>query len=171
MYLFSFWLLKASTHVHRVYVKCSQQTRTVYMDVSRIVRMLDLELCRSLPGLHALTDCDSVSAVSGRKGQGSNFEAWYKSFQTLFQSRSRHGVKPHRWEICKAPRVHLRQDVQLCDKDLSCQRATLLVWGLYIFIYWLLDWLPFWLPLHYGVCNAIQLCCAKQGKVVSNYLS
>ena len=34
-----------------VFVKRSQQTRTVYMDVSRIVRMLDSELCRSLPGL------------------------------------------------------------------------------------------------------------------------
>ena len=34
-----------------VFVKCSPQTRTVYTDVSRIVRMLGSELCRSLPGL------------------------------------------------------------------------------------------------------------------------
>ena len=59
-----------------VFVKRNQQTRTVYMDVSRIVRMLDSELCRSLPGLHTFNGCDSVSAVSGRKGQGNNFEAW-----------------------------------------------------------------------------------------------
>ena len=59
-----------------VFVKRSQQTRTVYMNVSRIVPMLDSGLCRSLPGLHAFTVCDSFSAVSGRKGQGNNFEPW-----------------------------------------------------------------------------------------------
>ena len=59
-----------------VFVKRSQQTRTVYIDVSRIVRMLDSELRRSLPGLYAFTGCDSVSAVSDRKGQGNDFEAW-----------------------------------------------------------------------------------------------
>ena len=117
-----------------MFVKRSQHTRTVYTDVSRIVRILGSELCRPLPGLHAFTGCDSVSAFSG-KGKVTTS----KSFQTLFQSRNRHGVEPHRWEICKARRVHLRQDVQLCD--LSCQRATLLVWVLYIFIYWLIDYL------------------------------
>ena len=66
-----------------VFVKHRQQTRAVYMDESRNVRMLDLELCRSLPGLHALTDCDSVSAVSGRKGQGNNFEAWLTTKQVI----------------------------------------------------------------------------------------
>ena len=50
----------------RMFVKRSQQTRTVYIDVSRIVRMLRSELCRSLPGLHAFTGCDSVSAFSGK---------------------------------------------------------------------------------------------------------
>ena len=46
-----------------VFLKRSKQTRTVYMDVSRIVRMLGLELCRSLPGLHALTGSDSGSEM------------------------------------------------------------------------------------------------------------
>ena len=51
-----------------MFVKRSQQTRTAYMDVSRIVRMLGSELYvyRSLPGLHAFTGCDSVSAFSGK---------------------------------------------------------------------------------------------------------
>ena len=80
-----------------VFVKRSQQTRTVYMDVSRIVRMLGSKLCRSLPGLHAFTGCDSVSAFSGKgKVTTSKFVKQNKSFQTLFQSRNRHGVEPHR---------------------------------------------------------------------------
>ena len=49
-----------------MFVKRSQQTRTAYMDVSRIVRLLGSELCRSLPEIHAFTGCDSVSAFSGK---------------------------------------------------------------------------------------------------------
>ena len=45
-----------------MFVKCSQQTRTTYIDVSRVARMLGSELCRSLPGLRAFTGCDSISA-------------------------------------------------------------------------------------------------------------
>ena len=66
-----------------VFVKRSQKTPTVYMDVSRIVRMLDSELCRPLPGLHAFTGCHSVSAASGRKGQGNNFEACTGKIENL----------------------------------------------------------------------------------------
>ena len=69
-----------------MFFKCSQQTRTTYIDVSRVAQMLGSELCRSLPGLHAFIGCDSVSAFSG-KGK---VTAWKlvkqsKSFQTLFQ--------------------------------------------------------------------------------------
>ena len=49
-----------------VFVKCDQKTRTTYIDVSRVVRMLGSELCRSLPGLHAFTGYDSDSAFSGK---------------------------------------------------------------------------------------------------------
>ena len=80
-----------------VFVKRSPQTRTVYTDVSRIVRMLGSELCRSLPGLRAFTGCHSVSAFSGKgKVTTSKIVKQNKSFQTLFQSINRHGVKPHR---------------------------------------------------------------------------
>lgn len=69
-----------------IFVKRSQQTRTTYMDVSRIVRMLGSELCRSLPGLHAFTGCDSVSAFSGKgKVTALKLVKQNKSFQTLFQ--------------------------------------------------------------------------------------
>ena len=67
-------------------VKRSQQTRTAYMAVSKIVRMLGSELCRSLPGLHAFTGCDSVSAFSGKgKVTALKLVKQNKSFQTLFQ--------------------------------------------------------------------------------------
>ena len=49
-----------------MFVKRSQQTGTVYMDVSRIVRMLVSELYRSFPGLHAFIGCDRVSDFSGK---------------------------------------------------------------------------------------------------------
>ena len=112
-----------------VFVKRSPQTRTVCTNVSRIVRMLGSKsVDLSLPGLHAFTGCHSVGAFLGKgKVTTSKLVKQNKSFQTLFQSRNRNGVEPYRGEICKARRVHLRQDVLLCDKDLSCQRAALLV--------------------------------------------
>ena len=81
-----------------VFVKRSAQTRTVYTDVSRIVLMLGSKrVDLSLPGLHAFTGCDSVSAFSGKgKETTSKLVKQNKSFQTLFQSRNRHGVEPHR---------------------------------------------------------------------------
>ena len=74
-----------------VFVKCGKQTRKTYIDVSRVARMLGSELCRSLPGLHALTGCDSVSFFLGK----SNITALKlvkqtKSFQTLFQEIGMH---------------------------------------------------------------------------------
>ena len=72
-----------------MFVKRSQQTRTAYMDVSRIVQLLGSELCRSLPGLHAFTGCDSVSAFWER--QGNSFEVISNPIL-----RNRHGVEPHR---------------------------------------------------------------------------
>ena len=47
-----------------LFVKLSHQPRTRHMDVSRIIPMLDSELNRSPPCLHAFTDSDSVNALS-----------------------------------------------------------------------------------------------------------
>ena len=71
-----------------VFVKRSPQTRTVYTDVSRIVRMLcSKRVNLSLPGLHAFTGCDSISAFSG-KGEvtTSKLVKQNKSFQTQYFS-------------------------------------------------------------------------------------
>ena len=71
-----------------VFVKRSPQTRTVYTDVSRIVRMLGSKrVDLSLPGLHAFTGCDSVGAFFG-KGEVTTSKPvkQNKSFQTLYFS-------------------------------------------------------------------------------------
>ena len=78
------------------FVKCGQQTRTEYIDVSQAARMLGSELCRSLPGLHAFTGCDSVSVFSGNgKVTALKLVKQSKTFQTL-SSRNWCGVEPYR---------------------------------------------------------------------------
>ena len=72
-----------------VFVKRSPQTRTVYTDVSRIVRMLGSKrVDLSLPGLHAFTGCDSLGAFFG-KGEVTTSKPvkQNKSFQTLYFSQ------------------------------------------------------------------------------------
>ena len=69
-----------------MFVKCGQQTRTKYIDVLQAARMLGSELCRSLPGLHAFTGCDSVSAFSGKgKVTALKLVKQSKPSQTLFK--------------------------------------------------------------------------------------
>jgi len=48
-----------------VYMKFGTEARTRYIDITHVVQRHDSELCRCLPGLHAFTCCDSVSAFSG----------------------------------------------------------------------------------------------------------
>ena len=72
-----------------VFVKRSPPTRTVYTDVSRIVRMLGSKrVDLSLRGLHVFTGCDSVGAFFG-KGEvtTSKLVKQNKSFQTLYFSQ------------------------------------------------------------------------------------
>ena len=65
---------------------CGQQNQTKYTDVSIVGRMLASELCRSLPGLHVFTGCNSVSFLSGKgKVIALNLVKQSKSFETLFQ--------------------------------------------------------------------------------------
>ena len=49
-----------------VYIKCGTQARTRYFDITHVVQRHGSEVCRCLPGLHALTGCDTVSAFSGK---------------------------------------------------------------------------------------------------------
>ena len=49
-----------------MYLKCGTQTRTTYINITNVVQRHGLVLCRCLPGLHAFTGCDSVSAFSDK---------------------------------------------------------------------------------------------------------
>ena len=49
-----------------VYIKCGTQARTRYIGITHVVQRHGSEVCRCLPGLHAFTGCDSVSAFSGK---------------------------------------------------------------------------------------------------------
>ena len=49
-----------------IYQKCGTQTRTRYIDITKVAQAYGEELCKALPGLHAFTGCDSVSAFAGR---------------------------------------------------------------------------------------------------------
>ena len=79
-----------------MFVKLSQKPRTRHMDVSIIIiPMLGSELSRSLLGLHAFTDSDSVSAFS-EMGKVTVFKLVRQSKSSpYFKKRHAHGVKPH----------------------------------------------------------------------------
>lgn len=50
----------------KLYIKCGTALRTRYIEIEQVVQCHGLEVCRCLPGLHAFTGCDSVSAFCGK---------------------------------------------------------------------------------------------------------
>ena len=42
------------------------QARTKYINISQIANAFGRDICMALPGMHALTGCDTVSAFDGR---------------------------------------------------------------------------------------------------------
>ena len=55
-----------SEDVSNIYIRRGTETRTRYVNISRLARTLGPEKCKALLGAHAFTGCDSVSAFSGR---------------------------------------------------------------------------------------------------------
>jgi hypothetical protein len=49
-----------------VYMKSGTQTRTRFIDVTKLAHVLGESVCNALIGLHAFTGCDSVSAFAGK---------------------------------------------------------------------------------------------------------
>ena len=153
-----------------VFVECGQQTRTTYINASRVVSMLGSELCRSLPGLHALTGCDSVRAFSGKgKITAFKFVKQTKSFQTLFQEI---GMD---WNITDEQFAKLQEftckmysstpgiyDVN----ELRYRYESLCYCFLMLCGYLVLSSMI----IEYGLCCICRVFCAKQGKVDSNRL-
>ena len=48
-----------------IYQRCVSQHQARYVDISKIAGLLGQEVSKALLGLHAFTDCDSVSAFAG----------------------------------------------------------------------------------------------------------
>ena len=69
-----------------MFIKCSSKTRVKYLDVSRIVERIGASTCKSLPGFHAFTGGDTVSAFQ-RRGKVLVFRivAQDQGFQEVFQ--------------------------------------------------------------------------------------
>ncbi len=49
-----------------IYIRCGTKNRLRHIDVSKLGRSMGTNVCKALPGLHAFTGCDSVSAFAGR---------------------------------------------------------------------------------------------------------
>ena len=69
------FITSALSSVHQVWFQeLSIGTNTYqYIDVKKVAQMLGADKCKALPGLHAFTGCDTVSAFAGRgklKGLG-----------------------------------------------------------------------------------------------------
>ena len=75
-----------------MFIKCSSQTRVKYLDISRIVERIGASTCKPLPGFHAFTGCDTVSAFQ-RRGKVLVFRimAQDQGFQEVFQGLGRSG--------------------------------------------------------------------------------
>ena len=69
-----------------MHLKCGTQARTRYIDITHVVQRHGSALCRSLPGLHAFTGCDSVSAFAWKgKPSALKLAKQYVKFREAFQ--------------------------------------------------------------------------------------
>ena len=68
-----------------LFQKCCSETRMKYVDISSIGNVLGRNVCEALPGMYAITGCDTVSSFAG-KGKLSAFQLVKKNilFQELF---------------------------------------------------------------------------------------
>ena len=68
-----------------IFIKCGSHTRVKYIEVSRVVESVGANVCRSLPGFHAFSGCDTVSAFAGRgKVAGYRIVTRNAEFQEMF---------------------------------------------------------------------------------------
>ena len=66
-------------------MKRDTQNRTRFVDITDISTNLGIDLSQSIPGIHALTGCDSVSAFAGkRKVAALQVLCKHPSFQKAF---------------------------------------------------------------------------------------
>ena len=48
-----------------IYQRCVSQMKARYVDINKIAHVIGQDVCKALPGLHAFTGCDAVSAFAG----------------------------------------------------------------------------------------------------------
>lgn len=48
-----------------IYQRCVSQMNARYVDIGKIAHVISQDVCKALPGLHAFTGCDAVSAFAG----------------------------------------------------------------------------------------------------------
>ena len=73
-----------------LYQKRGTASRTRYVNITEISHVLGPEMCKSLPGLHSFTGCDTVSAFAGKGKltalkkvrQTSEFQSTFKDLGT-----------------------------------------------------------------------------------------
>lgn len=49
-----------------IYMKCGTKNRVRFNDIQKLRDAIGHEVCAALPGMHAYTGCDTVSAFAGR---------------------------------------------------------------------------------------------------------
>ena len=49
----------------QIYQRCVSQMNARYVDIGKIAHAIGQDVCKALPGLHAFTGCDAVSAFAG----------------------------------------------------------------------------------------------------------
>ena len=80
--VFSIAISKAEIISVPIYMKRGTQNRTRFVDITHIFTNLGSDLAQSIPGIHAFTGCDSVSAFAG-KGKVAALQVLHK--HPLFQ--------------------------------------------------------------------------------------
>jgi len=74
-----------------LFIKTTKQSRTTYVDISKVCQMVGSQVCSALPGFHAFTGCDSVSAFFGKgKVKALKLVSKTKAFVNLFQEIGMH---------------------------------------------------------------------------------
>ena len=94
-----------------MYVKCRTQTRTRYVSISGVVAAVRGELSKCLIGMHAFTDCDTVSAFAG-KGNTCitvlQLVMQHTSYQEMLKQLGMEWVSSIGYAFSEPPRVYMQ---------------------------------------------------------------
>ena len=80
--------------------KTGSKNKTRYVDMSHISERLGVDFCKALPGMHALTGCNSTGAFVGR-GKKKAFELLSNSQQTMSRIGSEFQVSDELYVDCE----------------------------------------------------------------------